>query len=202
MNKKASVGDFLTEFIAFIIIFGISIGLVTSSLAIASGRSVPLIGEGRDKIILNSEKVKVKENLINILNSEVDSEKMINVILNSLNGYFDTKSLDASQENLVEKFGIENLDKISPLNTEKEGFDKEEIIRLKNEEVALAEKIVDSIECEEFYLKIPQGIITEKGLMAGGFDSGKISEWGGEVNMKFYYKNYNFEIKFKQLKKC
>ncbi len=201
MNIKGSVGDFLTEFVAFIIIFGISVAFVSSSLAIAGGKMEFLGGEGRDSLKLISEKIEVKNDLVKFLNSEVDDEKLINIILDFLDEYFEIKSSYADGESLIEKFGIEGLDKISPLIAENEGFDKDRIVELERKKKILEGQIAGVINCEKFYLKIPQGVISEKGFVPDSFRNlnGELSD---EVSMDFFYKGYNFKIKFKQLKKC
>jgi hypothetical protein len=75
MNKKAQIGDTLTWFMAFIIIFFIIILFITASIIISGQKEMPILGIGGNSISVSQnslEDLELDRNLIKILNTPVE----------------------------------------------------------------------------------------------------------------------------------
>lgn len=57
MNKRGQLGETLTWFAAFIIIFFIIIGFLSVTTVISAAKKVPIVGAGSDKIVLSKNGV-------------------------------------------------------------------------------------------------------------------------------------------------
>lgn len=219
MSCRGQVGLYLPWVVGFLIIFFIIVFLNIGSGAIAGQKRVLIFGGGSDEIILKKYQgnLDIRRDLISFLNSPVEYEdgnaEIIDVILVSLDNYFEIKSAQSGKVSLMDVYGIEGLSEIKPLKAEAEGFDKDEIAKLEVDNQIFAGLIVKELRkrCERFYLLIPQGLINENGLLASedvlGQDILRNEEeqlmyWTRTVEFPFYYKGYNFEIKYRQLKEC
>ena len=76
-KKGAVIGEFVTWFVAFVLIVFISIILLTTTKILSVQREIPIFGEGRDEIILtegNFGNLDSQRILVSYLNSRVERD--------------------------------------------------------------------------------------------------------------------------------
>ena len=151
INTKSQVGDALTWFVAFLIIFFIMALFISATIIFSAKKR---ISAGNDEIILkkySGANLKNQRVLINFLETPLKENKNKNMkllILDSLEPYL--SSLDAlkkQNKDINDLIYLSSSSELKLLTEEKNNQLKSEI-----------QKILDK-ECIDYMLKIPQGII-------------------------------------------
>lgn len=216
INKKSQIGSTLTWLVAFFIIFFIII-IFLSFTALISAKKI--ISSGSDVGIekYDSSVLKAQRHFLNFLNSPAKvngkKKKMSELIISSLDVYFDTKSEYPAQGSFVDSFGIYGLVDMLRSEARDRGFrieDMQAIDEKKSEIASLISKKLKE-DCSEFYILIPQALINEQGLSASPKVMGKdvfidnydnLLKFTPTISFKFYYKDKKIEIKYRELKEC
>ncbi|MEK6830941.1 MAG: hypothetical protein AABX77_02835 [Nanoarchaeota archaeon] len=213
MNKKGLEDSLFTWIAAFLLIVFIMIIYLTLILIIFGEKK--LIGDIEIVFEESQMNLELNSKFLYFLNSRIltdnKEDKIIHVIRNSLNPYFEIEN--DKGETFVGKYGLAALIEEGVALKNKmlaDGFDESdwnEFINA-NSKFAQDEKIqeirknLDKI-CDKYILEIPQGVITE--------DIHKIRQvYGGEDGLyytkplihKTNYKGQNIEIKLRIYKDC
>lgn len=215
-NKKAAIGATLIWIIATLIIFFIMIFYLFFVGIISVGSDKSEIG-----ISESEEGLYVFEGFFSFLNTEVEYKGMMidieDAIVNSIEKYNSIENTDG--EGLLDKYGIEVFDEnLDSLNRKMlvQGFDESDYnqyiaFRSEDQDVELVPLIVRELNnyCNEFYLSIPQGLVTREGL--------KVREAEGIIFTDRWIRNNEFtsvikhiividnniyELKFRRLRSC
>lgn len=210
-NKKAQIGPTLVWIVAaFIILFILIIFIATSLFLSLKKEDIYISKESETRSDLPST-----INLVSFLKTEVFGETMQNLILSSLDSYFEIKSKNG--ESLVDwafktYLSPDSLEKID-FNKAAFLFDENELKKLPRSDKNFAKefsKVLDPL-CSEYYLQIPQGIVMSGGRLSNkkilGEDpfynkEDKLKVWTPTVSFNIPYKGRIFEIKYKQLREC
>ena len=208
-GSEYSIIAWLPFLVLFFIIMG---GFIVSALWLTGEKYVSGEGSKIKVINLDTDFVLV-QNFFGVLNSKIEGRSIFNLVRERLKDYSEIVSSHSGKGSLIDLYGIEELSEIKVVEAEKEGFDKNKVIELENENKIFSGEIVKELrkKCGRFYLLIPQGLINENGMLAGEnvlgrnvFESNEaeFADFGPVYSFKMYYKNYGFLIKYRQLKEC
>lgn len=189
-NRKGATGATLVWIVAVFIVLFILVLFIVAVLALS-------LTKGRIELVGREESESdfiVVTNLIGFLKTEISEGIMQDLILESLD-----YSLGDERVMLLVRGNINNLEKVGypPPDFYVENPEAKEMDRkVRNE----AKKILDPL-CDEYFLKIPQGIISSKGpgFYVGGMNEGSLTSW---AEVKVPYKGQIVEIKYRQLMEC
>jgi hypothetical protein len=221
-NKKAQIPTTLTWFVAFIIIFFIIILFISASIIIAGKKEMSVLGMGSeiDVVQYGFEDLESQRSLISFLETpiEIDNkkEKIKDLILSSLDSYIEDETgvyferFKIWDKSIMKKLegDLNKLDALRP-QISREFFVKNQA-SLKDDLVLTTSASILNEFCEDYMLKIPQGII-KKGekdfLPENNFETLNWKEillknWSPRSEIKIPYKNQFIKIKYRQLKKC
>ena len=223
-NKKALEDSLFTWIIAFgVIVFIMVLYFVFLSAVFGKDKLTSdveiVFEESNVNLELNSRFLSFLNSKISVDSKLVDgkeekNEKIIDVIRNSLNPYFEIKN--DKEENLISKYGIKVLTE-NHIDLQNKmlanGFDDSdwsEFVKANGEfaqggGIKEMRKLLDKF-CDKYILEIPQGIITEEVYKIG-------ERYSGEDNIIYFYyinplvhktnyKGENIEIKLRISKGC
>jgi len=215
MNKKALEDSAPVWIVAILLIVAFLFAyLFGGSMVYADKR----VGDERGVVINGASSLVVYEKFLGFLDSEIEGEKVIDLIKGSLDPYFELK--DDNGERMVDRFGFRFMN-ASILG--KGIWDKAENARVKfeylrqNDSKYLTPKIIAKLDelCpifgdDKYYLAIPQGVIDDEYFTRYESVDSQMFE-NNEQNLEFYtpsvslkavYRGHVFEIKFKIIKEC
>jgi len=219
-NKRAGVlGTTLTWFVGVLIVFFIIMVFIVATTVLAGVKKVSFEGEG---IILeesSSEVLEIQRKLVNVLNNEIEfngeKQEVLDAVFSSLDVYFDTESEILGVGSLIEKYGVDNYNDISRVDRVdmiQDGFDGDVIAEIGkvNQNFGNELKEILKLHCDEFFLSIPQGVITEKGFQSPlvldenvFYDSEEmLVSWTQILIYDFVYRGQVFKIKYRVLREC
>jgi hypothetical protein len=210
-NKKSQISTALTWWGAFIIIFFIILLFISASIIVSARKAVNSINFQE-----YGGSLKAQRSLIVLLNTPIEVQgenmKMKDLMLSSLDPYIEYR--DYTKKNVVEKIGgdINEIEVHYP----EDGiidvdFFKETNAKERDRQVREFSKIILDPLCDEYFLKIPQGVIFDKGpdffarrslSDSDLIPSGQEDRWGGWASIKLPYKEHIVEIKYKILIRC
>ncbi len=222
MNKKSQIGSTLVWIVAtLIILFILIVYLILTGLL--TGKNELINGVKKITGFSASDAVSVidlgsMQSFLAFLNKEVDYHesriKVREVLINSVERYNSIK--DDKDKGLIDRYGIMVFDEPSDNLKSKmlnQGFDEDDwkkfIEYQQNDHEEMASLLINNFNyCGEFYLSIPQGILTKDGLkikstMSDVFSDNfaRSDEFAPTISYSIIIGNL-YEIKFRMLKKC
>lgn len=217
MNKKALEDSLFTWIAAFLVIVFIMIVYFVFVLFLFGEEKLT----GDVDIIFEESKTELDLNLkfLSLLSSKIivdgKDEKVIDVIKNSLDPYFEIKNDEG--ESFVEKVGLNTLSEDQKtlnnrmfafgLNEEEwnnflmigSDFEDNKVKEIIKE----LDKFCNVDRWDGYFLEVPQGIITKNGLRNKGiFTEENIFDYTTPIIHKTNYRGENIEIKFRVWRGC
>ena len=217
MNKKALEDSLFTWIAAFLVIVFIMIIYFLFVLILfgeerLTGDVDIVFEESKIELDLNSKFLSFLSSSIFINGKE---EKIIDVIKNSLDPYFEIKN--DKGESFVEKVGLNALSEDEKtLNNRMFAFGLNENERNNfleigsdyednkvKEIIKKLDKICNVDKWDRYFLEVPQGIITKDGLRNKGiFTEEDFFHYTQPIIHKTNYRGENIEIKFRMSREC
>jgi hypothetical protein len=211
-NKKAQIDSTLVWVVSiFIIVFILSIFLVIV-FVMADKKVLTNANDINSNEISNPYDIAISENLFSILNSEIQvngkSQKVIYAVKDSFNNYFETKS--STGISLIEKYGVDKYGDISGTSRDvmvNSGFNPSDLDKIDTQNQNLArelKKILDRY-CNKYQLAIPQGVITEEGILQSSDKfviDNYIDSYTPIALYNFSYLGTSSDIRFVMLRGC
>jgi len=171
------------------------------------------------EVFINTQDSRFFENMLDFeINFEGESKKIISAVLASVDNYLDIKS--SAEDSLLELskkegYGLTSIGEF--YRTRREylvnlGFDADELIELDAKNEALFEELREKLDgfCSRYFIKVPQGLISEKYLMQERAEGGEVFfknyqeevGWTDPLVYKIEYSGELIEIKFRMLESC
>jgi hypothetical protein len=219
ITKKAAIGETFTWLAAVFVIFFIMV-LYLFFLSVM----------GIKKVYFEKDKITVEEgspgnlaelqSFYSLLDTQIEfngkNQTILDSMLDNLDMYFETSSEYPAVGTLIERYGVNRAEDISSVTRSRmleEGFRLEDLQEIDKQRVILANLIRAELDnqCDEYFFLMPQGLITEQGLLASstilGIDTfantpEKLSKWTPTIRHKVTYRGKQIEIKYRQRNDC